>query len=46
MNPPPKYCDACRVLAEHGLLSEAQDYVEKLGTEPASIEDQKRITEA
>lgn len=26
---PPKYCDACKSLAEHGLLSEAQKYLEE-----------------
>lgn len=26
---PPKYCDACKSLADHGLLSEAQKYLEQ-----------------
>lgn len=29
MSGPPKYCDACKSLAEHGLLSEAQKYLEQ-----------------
>lgn len=30
MSGPPKYCEACKVLAEHGLLQELQEKASKL----------------
>lgn len=33
-DPPPKYCDACRVLADHGLLKDAREWVDSKQTKP------------